>query len=92
VPYATKKTIAAWRHEIVQARIKLANDNLPGARIRELWTIVDCREACLKLGGADFEAEMELVDREIERQSLLLFVAPATPPLNSRSDDATPRH
>lgn len=66
MPYATKKTIAAWRREIVRARIQLADDNLPAARIRELWTIIDCREACLKLGGADFESEMELVDREIE--------------------------
>jgi hypothetical protein len=66
VPYATKETIAAWRHEIVLARIRLANDNLSTETIRELWTIVDCRESCLKLSGADFQAEMELVDREIE--------------------------
>jgi hypothetical protein len=66
VPYATKKTIAAWRLEIVQARIKLAGENLAPETIRELWTIVDCREACIKLGGGNFEAEMELVDREIE--------------------------
>ena len=66
MPYATKKTIAAWRSEIVQARIKLANENLSPETIRELWTIVDCREACIKLGGGDLEAEMELVDREIE--------------------------
>jgi hypothetical protein len=68
VPYATKKTIAAWRHEIVKARIKLADENLPAHTIRELWTIIDCREACIKLGGTDFEAEMELVDREIEAE------------------------
>jgi hypothetical protein len=66
VPYATKKTIAAWRREIVLARIRLANDNLSTETVRELWAIVDCREACLKLSGADFQAEMELVDREIE--------------------------
>ena len=66
MPYATKKTIAAWRREIVLARIRLANDNLSTETVRELWTIVDCREACLKLSGADFQAEMELVDREIE--------------------------
>jgi len=66
VPYATQKTIAAWRREIVQARIKLANGGLTHPAVRELWTIVDCREACLKLSGADFEAQMELVDREIE--------------------------
>ena len=68
MPYATKKTIAAWRREIVQARIKLASDGLPSATIRELWTIVDCREACLKLSGADFKAEMELVDRKMEAE------------------------
>ena len=68
MPYATRKTIAGWRREIVQARIKLASDFLSPETIRELWTIVDCREACLKLGGADFDAEMELVDREIEAE------------------------
>jgi hypothetical protein len=68
VPYAKKKTIAAWRREIVEARIKLAEGNLPPYGVRELWTIVDCREACIKLGGGNFEAEMELVDREIEAE------------------------
>jgi hypothetical protein len=66
VPYANEKTIAAWRCEITQARIKLADETLAPETIRELWTIVDCREACIKLGGGNFEAEMELVDREIE--------------------------
>jgi hypothetical protein len=66
VPYATKKTLATWRREIVEARLKLASPHLSRDAIRELWTIVDCREACIKLGGADFEQEMELVDRELE--------------------------
>lgn len=66
MPYATEKTIAAWRREIVQARIKLRSGDISYPAIRELWTVVDCREACIKLSGANFGAQMELIDREIE--------------------------
>jgi hypothetical protein len=67
VPTITSHRLCEWRREIVQARIRLAESPLPRQLERELWTIVDCREACIKLSGADFAAEMEQVDREIER-------------------------
>jgi hypothetical protein len=63
---ATSQRLSEWRDEIVRARIRLAESPLPPLLERELWTIVDCREACIKLSGADFHVEMELVDREIE--------------------------
>ena len=66
MPTVTPHRLSEWRREIVKARIRLAESALSAQLERELWTIVDCREACIKLSGADFDAEMERVDREIE--------------------------
>jgi hypothetical protein len=66
VPTVSSHRLSQWRREIVQARIRLVESPLSPQLERELWTIVDCREACIKLSGADFKAEMEQVDREIE--------------------------
>ena len=66
MPTVTAHRLSEWRRDIVDARIRLAESPLPAELERELWTIVDCREACIKLSGADFDAEMERVDREME--------------------------
>ena len=66
MPTVTPHRLLEWRHEIVKARIRLAETPLSAQLEREFWIIVDCREACIKLSGADFDAEMERVDREIE--------------------------
>jgi hypothetical protein len=58
----------SWRREIVQARIRLADDHLTYNQRAELWRIVDYREWCLKMAVKDFAAEMERVDREIEHE------------------------
>ena len=55
-----------WRREIVQARIRLADDSLSYTQRAELWRIVDYREWRLKMQVADFPAELERIDREIE--------------------------
>ena len=55
-----------WRREIVQARIELADEGLSHVRRAELWRIVDRRESSLKTLVADFPAELERIDREIE--------------------------
>jgi hypothetical protein len=57
-----------WRREIVLARIKLADQGLSYAQRAELWQVVDCREWSLKLLVADFPAELERIDREIENE------------------------
>ena len=56
----------ALRREIVQARIKLAGEQLSAAERAELWRIVDHRESCLRMMVRDFPAELERIDREIE--------------------------
>lgn len=58
----------AWRRDIVQARIKLAERGLSQAQRAELWQIVDVREWCLKMLVADFPEELERIDREIEHE------------------------
>ena len=58
----------AWRSEIVQARIKLADDGLTTSQRAEFWRIVDYREWCLQMLVRDFPAELERIDREIERE------------------------
>lgn len=58
----------AWRREIVEARIKLADAGLSPRRRAELWQIVDVREWCLKMLVADFPSELERIDREIEHE------------------------
>jgi hypothetical protein len=58
--------VRPWRREIVKARIELADESLSSARRAELWQVVDCCEWSLKLLVADFPAELERIDREIE--------------------------
>jgi hypothetical protein len=58
----------AWRGEIVQARIRLADEGLSTHQRAELWRIVDYREWCLQMLVRDFPAELERIDREIERE------------------------
>ena len=58
----------SWRREIVQARIRLADNDLTNAQRTELWRIVDYREWCLKMLVQDFPAELEQIDREIESE------------------------
>jgi hypothetical protein len=62
----TEARASRWRREIVQARIRLADEGLSYAQRRELWQIVDCREWFLKTMVRDFHAELERIDREIE--------------------------
>jgi hypothetical protein len=65
VPPCDEKRLAQWRREIVRLRIKLVD--LPTDKQRELWSVIDGREACLRLSGADFAEQLERIDREIER-------------------------
>jgi hypothetical protein len=58
----------SWRREIVQARIRLADDDLTQPQRTELWRTVDYREWCLKMMVADFPGELEQIDREIENE------------------------
>ena len=64
----TQSRAQAWRREIVQARIRLADNDLTQPQRAELWRIVDYREWCLKMLVGDFPAELEQIDREIEDQ------------------------
>ena len=58
----------SWRRDIVQARIRLADEGLSPNKRTELWQVVDCREWCLKMLVQDFPAELVRIDRVIEHE------------------------
>jgi hypothetical protein len=58
--------VPLWRRAIVEARIRLVEPDLTEAQRRRLWEAIDSRELLIKLVAADFEAELEQIDREIE--------------------------
>jgi hypothetical protein len=58
--------VPLWRRAIVEARIRLVEPDLTEAQRRHLWDAIDSRELLIKLVAADFEAELEQIDREIE--------------------------
>lgn len=61
----TERELANWRREIVDYRLQISDDVAPEIA-RAYWALVDVLEACIKLSGADFEEQMELIDRQIE--------------------------
>ena len=68
MPFSLAKCIADWRREIVEARIELADEHIASSRCHELWSIVDTREWLINLAAANFEAELELIDRQLEAE------------------------
>jgi hypothetical protein len=58
--------VPLWRRAIVEARIKLVEPTLTDAQRAYLWEAIDSRELLIKLVAADYEAELEQIDREIE--------------------------
>ena len=60
--------MSLWRRAIVHARIKLTSNDLSPAQRDYLWQSIDCREGLIRLIAKDFEAELELIDREIEAE------------------------
>ena len=67
MPSLSERELAAWRRKIVDTRLRISNDEPPKSA-RGLWAIVDAIEACIKISGANFDEQMELVDREIEER------------------------
>jgi hypothetical protein len=67
VRYLSKEDAARHRRAIVDTRFRLASP-LSAQRERLLWQIVNCQEWLLKNGTADFEGQLEMIDREIEQR------------------------
>jgi hypothetical protein len=62
-----KSELAAWRREIVDYRLVITEDMKPDIA-RAYWAIIEFIEARIKLSGANYEEQMELVDRELEQR------------------------
>jgi hypothetical protein len=58
---------AIARQQIVNARIKLADAPSPGEEA-ELWQVVECIEALVKMRAQCFQTELEQIDRELEQR------------------------
>ena len=59
---------AIARQQIVNARMKLALGQLSIGEESELWQIVECIEALVRMRTICFETELEQIDRELERR------------------------
>src|SRR5205085_7053453 len=66
VPVAERE-LARWRAEIVDYRLLISEDMAPEIA-RAYWAIIDVIEACIELSGVNYEEQMELIDREIEKR------------------------
>ena len=58
--------LAFARGQIVDAHIKIALHSVSPAKEMELWRAVDALDALIKMQARSFEAQLELIDREIE--------------------------
>jgi hypothetical protein len=67
VPVVAEDELARWRAEIVEYRLLISEDMAPEIA-RAYWAIIDVIEACIKMSGVSYEAQLELIDREIEER------------------------
>ena len=66
---STKRLLAFCRTDIIFARKKLATERALDEKARDgLWFIIEAREWVLKHISGDFKAEIEQVERELERE------------------------
>ena len=65
----TKSLIALCRKDIIGARVKLGvNRTLTDEQRNELWVLVDSREWFIRMVAKDYNAELEQIDRELEKE------------------------
>ena len=59
---------AVARQQIVIARTKLALEQLAPSEEAELWQVVECIEALIKMRAHYLDTELEQIDRELEQR------------------------
>jgi hypothetical protein len=64
----TEAFCAIARHHIVIARAKLALEPLAPSAEAELWQVIECIEALVKMRARCFATELELIDRQLEQR------------------------
>jgi hypothetical protein len=64
----TEAFCAIARDQIVNARIKLALEQLSPAQEAELWRVIECIEALIKMRANCFQAELEQIDRQLQEK------------------------
>jgi hypothetical protein len=64
----TEIQLELLRREVVRARLKLAQDEVTPTQQLGLWQVIDCQESVIRMLARSFEAELELIDRELEER------------------------
>ena len=59
---------AIARQQIVTARTKLALEQLAPSEKAELWQVIECIEALIKMRARCFATELEQIDRQLEQR------------------------
>jgi hypothetical protein len=59
---------AIARQQTVTARTKLALEQLAPSERAELWQVIECIEALIKMRTRCFATELEQIDRQLEQR------------------------
>jgi hypothetical protein len=65
-PSDTEIHLKLLRREVVRARVHLADEAVSPEEQLGLWQVIDCHENIIRMLARSFEAELELIDRELE--------------------------
>ena len=60
--------LAIARNYLSNAYTKIALQSLPPSKEAELWSLIHGVEAAMRMRGASLNAELEQIDRELERR------------------------
>jgi hypothetical protein len=75
-PSDTEIQLELLRCEVARARVRLADEDVTPKQQLSLWEVIDFQESIIRMLAPSFEAELELIDRELEdrlrRESPLL--------------------
>jgi hypothetical protein len=64
----SKAFCAIARQQIVTARAKLALEQLAPSEEVEVWEVIECIEALIKMRVRCFATELEQIDRQLEQR------------------------
>jgi hypothetical protein len=68
VPEDNEAFCVIARQQIVAARAKLAMEHLAPDQAAELWQVIECIEALIKMRARCFATELEQIDRQLEER------------------------
>jgi hypothetical protein len=67
-PSDTEIHLELLRREVARARVRLADEDVTAKQQLSLWQVIECHESVIRMLAGSFEAELELIDRELENR------------------------